>query len=401
MNIPDQKELERRLGPPYCFDGSFDSLWAVEMVLLSVRRVPHCADKVQWVAPYLAAIFARAFDEMGLDVARPLPTTIQVSGAVHYELNLHRDLKKLLSPPARFPTFYQTYWLGDHNLGTAYVPWYGLATVFLNHEWARTSHDLIGKQRDRMDLAVPWLTKEWARTLDLPSHLRPLAEEVSRWMVWPPLGYHTNEQGQHNLPRIRAALDDAQPEEARQVLDAFVATQNRFAQRLGAAASMDMAIPPDEHHEAQLYADAIEGMRIDTVPPFINESIRRLLTSAEGEIKGVEHHDYLRALDDPNGQRAVETLQTLVQSHPHLEAYHCALGYRLQQLGQERQALECFERALEINSNYVQVYINRGTMYAQKGDDKNAAQDFYRAREVEPYNVHLRNNLLISYFLNT
>lgn len=352
------------------------------------------------MAQYLADIFARAFDEMGLDVTRPLPTTIKVSGAVHYELNLHRDLQRLISPPARFPTFYQTYWLGDHNLGTAYVPWYGFATVFLNHEWARTSHDLIGKQRDRMDLAVPWLTKECARTLDLPEHLRPLAEEVSRWMVWPPLGYHTNEQGQHNLPRIRAALDDAQPEEARQILDAFVATQNRFSQRLGAAASIDMAIPPDEHHEAQLYADAIAGMDIDHVPPFIHDSIERLLTTPEGEIKGADHHDYKRAFDTHDAQTAVDILQDLVKDYPHLEAYHCALGYRFQQLDQTRQALKCFERALEINPNYVQVYINRGTMYAQKGDDRKAARDFNRAREVEPYNMHLRNNLLISYFLN-
>jgi hypothetical protein len=233
--IPHHDELERRLGSLHTLDGSFGSLWAIEHILLALRRVPQHADQVSWIASYMCDLFERAFGEMGMTLTRASATTLHVTAPISYRLDAAHDLERLIRPPAYMPTFHGIKWLGNDMLGTACTPWYGLSTIFQNNSWAHTNHDMIGNQRDRMDRAVPWLTREFARMANVPAEHLDLVQGLARHMAWPPLGYAQNDLGEHNLPRLRALIDDADALASRAVLDGFVASQDRACQMLAAA----------------------------------------------------------------------------------------------------------------------------------------------------------------------
>ncbi len=396
--IPDREELERRLGGVYTLDGSFSSLWAIEMILSAIRRLPQHSEKVSWVAVYLADLFARAFDEMGMNVSRFGVAGVHATGPISYRVDVEQDLKRLILPPKMFPSFYKLYWMPNRVLGTAYTAFYGLATIFQNHEWAQTDHDQIGNQRDRMDRAVPWLTEEYARQLGLPSELQELARRITRSMAWPPLGYAQNERGAHNLPRLANVLVDADAESSRTVLDACVANQDRACQLLAAAAAMQVGVPPDTRHEAHVYRQASQLLGVRQLP-FIKRSIEELLAPLESPNLDADHPKYAAAFRASPAQ-GIQLAREVLAHEPDLPTFHCCVGWHQEQLGRQDEALDSYNRAIQLKPDYAQALLNRGALRSMMGKHRLAADDFVKARTFQPENVHLTMNLLVNYFMD-
>lgn len=396
--LPDTEraELEKRLGGHYALDGSFASLWALEEILIPIRRAPLLGKHLDWMAVYLADLFERAFLEMGMKLERESPSRIAVRTPIRYCFDTRSDVAKLIRPPKTLPTFYGIRWAGSTGLGSSMVPWYGLSTVFQNNAWAETDHDMIGRQRDRMDRAVPWLSKEYARVLDLTEAHRELAEKVARWMVWPPLGYAQNEYGAHNLPKLQQVVADADAGDARALLDAFVAGQDRACQLLAAATAIHFAIPPDTRHEARVYRDASKFFRVE-VPPFIEKSIEAHTVKLETPNPDADHPEYA-AVYAAKPALGVEIADRVLAKEPTLPVFHCSRGRHLEALKRKDEALAAYHEAIRLKPDYVQARINRGGMYGMSADFARADADFFAAREVRPDDPDLRGNLILNHY---
>jgi tetratricopeptide (TPR) repeat protein len=66
-------------------------------------------------------------------------------------------------------------------------------------------------------------------------------------------------------------------------------------------------------------------------------------------------------------------------------------------LGNYKQAISDFDRAIEINPNYAKAYNNRGNAYAGLGNYKQAISDYDRAIEINPNYEYAYNNRGIAY----
>lgn len=392
----ERSELERRLGGRYKLDGTFASLWALEEILIPIRRAPLLANHLDWMSVYLADLFERAFREMGMTLNRESPNRISVTAPISYRFDTRSDLANLVRPPKALPTFHGIRWLGSAGLGSSMVPWYGLSTIFQNNTWALTDHDMIGRQRDRMDRAVPWLRREFVRSLELDEVHHELAEKVARQMVWPPLGYAQNEFGSHNLPKLRQVVADAGSADTRTVLDAFVAGQDRACQLLAAATSLHFAVPPDTRHEAFVYRDAAKFFRLE-VPPFIQKSIEEQTATLETPNLDADHPDYA-AVYEAKPALGLQLADRVLAKEPNLPVFHCSRGRHLDALKDKDGAMAAYDEAIRLKPDYVQARINRGSMYGMKADFHRGDADFFAALEVQPEDVDLRGNLILNHY---
>ena len=66
-----------------------------------------------------------------------------------------------------------------------------------------------------------------------------------------------------------------------------------------------------------------------------------------------------------------------------VEAY-CNRGIAKENLGDYSEAMENFDRAIEINSEYIDGYLRRGILKQDSGDYAGAIRDFDRVIEIEP-----------------
>ncbi len=89
-----------------------------------------------------------------------------------------------------------------------------------------------------------------------------------------------------------------------------------------------------------------------------------------------------------------ETLwtDTLVKN-PNCRLGHCYLGVVLFQKGQVDEAVAQYQKALEIDSNYVEAHYNLGNALFQKGQLDEAVIQFQKALEIDPNYVEAHYNL--------
>ena len=389
-------EIERRLGGVYVLDGSFASLWALEHILVALRRVPSLASQTQWMATYLGDLFERAFRQMGMRTSRPSAGKLSVLEPIEYHIDIQGDLARMIRLDEPFPHFHGLRWIPNSMLGSAMLPWYGLSTVFQNHTWAQTQHDAIGHQRDRMDRAIPWLTRAFVDPLELAPADQELAHRVAQAMVWPPLCYPQNDFGEHNLPRLIDVLQDAPAQQTRDVLDAFIASQDRACQMLAAAVAVHFGVPPETRHEASIYHRAIQCFRISDLPPSMLKSIQRCqpcLESPPCDI-GMPEYETLSRLDPSQGLAFGRAMLACDASLP---ATQCITGWHAERLGRKQEAMEHYTRSIELKPDYAQPLINRGTLYSMDKDHVQGDRDFFAARALRPEDPDLRLNLLLNH----
>ena len=72
-------------------------------------------------------------------------------------------------------------------------------------------------------------------------------------------------------------------------------------------------------------------------------------------------------------------------------------GVAYANLGDYRQAIEDFNRAIGINPGHAKVYNNRGNAYFALGNYKQAIEDYGRAIEIDPDYAEAYNNRAVVY----
>jgi len=76
---------------------------------------------------------------------------------------------------------------------------------------------------------------------------------------------------------------------------------------------------------------------------------------------------------------------------------HFKKGFEYQDKGNLDKALEEYQKALQLNPNYTQVYTNLGTVYLEKQDYDQAIQQFKKVIELNYYDRKAHYNLGFAY----
>ena len=89
-----------------------------------------------------------------------------------------------------------------------------------------------------------------------------------------------------------------------------------------------------------------------------------------------------------------ETLWTdTLAKNPNCWLGYNNLGLTFLEKGQAEEALEQFQKALEINPNYAEAHTNLGLAFFQKGQAEEALEQFQKALEINPNNAEAHTNL--------
>lgn len=76
---------------------------------------------------------------------------------------------------------------------------------------------------------------------------------------------------------------------------------------------------------------------------------------------------------------------------------HFKKGFGYQNQGNSEQAIQEYQKALELNPNYTQAHTNLGTVYLGKGDYDQAIGHFKKTLELNYYDTKAHYNLGLSY----
>jgi hypothetical protein len=93
-----------------------------------------------------------------------------------------------------------------------------------------------------------------------------------------------------------------------------------------------------------------------------------------------------------NYRQAIEDYDRAIEIKPDYANAYYNRGHAYQGLGNYRQAIEDYGRAIEIKPDYAEVYNNRGVAYALLGNYRQAFEDFNRAIEIKPGFTDAYNN---------
>ena len=96
-------------------------------------------------------------------------------------------------------------------------------------------------------------------------------------------------------------------------------------------------------------------------------------------------------------RQAIEDLNNAIRLSPDCASYNNR-GVAYSKLGQYKNAIEDFSKAIALNSNYYTGYNNRGLAYANLGQYENAIEDYNNAINLKPDYVKAYNNRADAYF---
>jgi tetratricopeptide (TPR) repeat protein/glycosyltransferase involved in cell wall biosynthesis len=90
---------------------------------------------------------------------------------------------------------------------------------------------------------------------------------------------------------------------------------------------------------------------------------------------------------------AIECYQKVIELDPDNSKAYNNLGLVYYAQKQLSEALECYQKALQLNPDYVKAYNNLGIIYYEQGQFQQAKECYKKAIELEPNNVKAYNNL--------
>ncbi|MGB3514347.1 MAG: tetratricopeptide repeat protein [Microcoleaceae cyanobacterium] len=118
-----------------------------------------------------------------------------------------------------------------------------------------------------------------------------------------------------------------------------------------------------------------------------SEQIKTNGTPAKPNIPPVDIETYMGLaetyLNQKKWQQAITISQQIVQIKPQPKAYKI-IGNALQAMGKLEEALDWYNRALEIKPDFVEVYANLGTIFAQQKQWEKAISYYRKAISVKP-----------------
>ena len=140
--------------------------------------------------------------------------------------------------------------------------------------------------------------------------------------------------------------------------------------------------------ETENIAQALDALRKDAKATGEMEKIRAMADQALQEVEKLKKQMAL----NPNGK--AESLNAYNQSINRLSAtdwFQKARQY--ERAGDYRQALEAYNKVIELNPKFSEAYNNRGIIYSERQGNKGAAlADFTRAIELNPNDAVVYNN---------
>lgn len=361
------------MGGPFRLDGSFASLWAIERILETVRRMPRWVQHVGWLKNYMADFFAAAFSAMDIRFTRS-GNRFECKNT-RYNFDVDTDIERVIYPAAKQPMFFGLYTLGWPVMNQAALPYYAYATLAQNQEWAEADHDMIGRRRDHLDRVTTWLVEDTLRGISLPPGIsKQDAGMVAFSLIWPPLGFQMNEQAEFNLKNLAERVPQLSDQYAvPQLMRAFVRSQNYFVRLIAAEYCKARQIEPQNQNEALAYREACAYFTT-VMPPALERIVARFLPDDADKLSGrddAEHSAYGKSV-----QR----------------------GDTLTHLGRLEEALADFNEAIRLNPRYWQARMNRGVLHSRAKRHDQADADLFEAAKIRFGDPQARNNLLCSYF---
>jgi tetratricopeptide (TPR) repeat protein len=94
-----------------------------------------------------------------------------------------------------------------------------------------------------------------------------------------------------------------------------------------------------------------------------------------------------------DSRSAARELSILLERNPRLAPALLLCGIMLERRGNIDRAIECYERAVELNFNLVDARVNLGTLFLKKGDAARARIEWEHAHRINPSNARVLLNL--------
>jgi protein O-GlcNAc transferase len=92
-------------------------------------------------------------------------------------------------------------------------------------------------------------------------------------------------------------------------------------------------------------------------------------------------------------QKAINCFEKAIQINPNSANAYYSLGVIFTQLGESQKAISCYEKAIQINPNSANAYYSLGVIFAQLGESQKAISCYEKAIQINPNHIHAHNNL--------
>ena len=92
-------------------------------------------------------------------------------------------------------------------------------------------------------------------------------------------------------------------------------------------------------------------------------------------------------------QKAINCFEKAIQINPNSANAYYSLGVIFTQLGESQKAINYYEKAIQINPNSANAYYSLGVIFAQLGESQKAISCYEKAIQINPNHIHAHNNL--------
>ena len=135
--------------------------------------------------------------------------------------------------------------------------------------------------------------------------------------------------------------------------------------------------------ESKAWQDVVDGIR-KTVEKTLSQMETTPTQNAQEELQALvafQNGNFFAMLEQM--ELAIDSYSQAIKIKPNAEAYSNT-GNAKNNLGRYKDAIEDFDKAIEINPNYIIAHINRGTANFNLKQYKDAIKDFDKAIEINP-----------------
>ena len=92
-------------------------------------------------------------------------------------------------------------------------------------------------------------------------------------------------------------------------------------------------------------------------------------------------------------QKAINCFEKAIQINPNSANAYYSLGVIFTQLGESQKAINYYEKAIQINPNFANAYYSLGVIFAQLEESQKAISCYEKAIQINPNHIHAHNNL--------
>ena len=100
-----------------------------------------------------------------------------------------------------------------------------------------------------------------------------------------------------------------------------------------------------------------------------------------------------KAYDNLKYKKAIKLLETIESKYKDSIEFHLIRGICYSEVGKNSEAIEFYNRCLELNPDFDQAFIQRGISYFAEGENSLAIKDFKQAIDINPNNPEVYLNL--------